>query len=79
MLRDGSSWAHVLDVWVRKPPGDFIPQLFESLADIHIFPAEAPDMAEQRRATLLCPVQIPKLSPVSINEMIVSLGHYIYR
>lgn len=79
MLRDGSSWAHVPDVWVRKPLGNFRSQLFESLAAIHVFPAEAPDKAEQSQAILLCPVQIPKPSPVNINEMIVILGHYIYR
>lgn len=73
------SWAHVSDVWVRKPPDDFSPQLFESPAAIRIFPAEAPNTVEQKQATLLCPVQIPEPSSVSIDKMVAVWGHYFYR
>lgn len=76
---DCPSWAHVSDVWVRKPPDDFSPQLSESPAAIRIFPAEAPNAAEQKQATLLCPVQIPEPSSVNINKIIIVWGHYLYR
>lgn len=76
---DSRSLAHVPGVWVKKPPDNSGSQLFESPAAIHIFPAETPNITEQRQATLLCPVQIPETSSASINKAMIVSGHYIYK
>lgn len=43
---------------VKKPPAASSPQQFKSLSRLWVFLSETPDLAEQRRASPLCPVQI---------------------